>query len=227
MLDWIRKSQVIFSFCVGEKPSSSFLPKNPVSSLWVTQHFISDTAGHQTCGVSPPQQVILNDVSSVSFSLAQSWLSPGDSFTSHRWRAHPTELPFPLQMPVTRLPHHLCFRPTPSGFRLEVRRVDAVTEMIFMGSKITADSDCSHKIKTLALWKESYNKPRQYIKKQRHHFVNNCLYSQSYGFSGSPVWMWELEVKKAECQELMLSNCGAGENSWESPGLLGDQTSQS
>ena len=154
MLDWTRKSQVIFSFCVGEKPSSSFLPKNPVSSLWVTQHFISDTAGHQTCGVSPPQQVILNDVSSVSFSLAQSWLSPGDSFTSHRWRAHPTELPFPLQMPVTRLPHHLCFRPTPSGFWLEVRRVDAVTELIFMGSKLLQMVTTAKKLKDTRSLKE-------------------------------------------------------------------------
>ena len=40
------------------------------------------------------------------------------------------------------------------------------------------------------------------IKKQRHHFANKGPYSQSYGFSSSRVWMWELDVKKAECQRI-------------------------
>ena len=39
-------------------------------------------------------------------------------------------------------------------------------DFIFGGSKITADGDCSHEIKTLAPWKESYDQPRQHIKKQ-------------------------------------------------------------
>ena len=50
--------------------------------------------------------------------------------------------------------------------------------------------------KTLSPWKESYDKPRQHIKKQRHHFVNKGPYSQSYGFSSSHVWMWELDHKE-------------------------------
>ena len=50
-------------------------------------------------------------------------------------------------------------------------------------------TDYSHKIKTLAPWKESYDKPRQCIKRQRHHFVNKGLYSRSYGFSSSCVLM--------------------------------------
>ena len=41
-------------------------------------------------------------------------------------------------------------------------------------------------------WKESYDKPRQHIKKQRHHFADKGPYSQSYGFYSSHVWMWEL-----------------------------------
>ena len=41
-----------------------------------------------------------------------------------------------------------------------------------------------------------YDKPRQCIKKQRHHFANKGLYSQSYGFSSSHVWMWELDLKE-------------------------------
>ena len=60
-------------------------------------------------------------------------------------------------------------------------KVEAVTDFIFLGSKITADGDCSHEIKKmLAPWKESYDKPRQIIKKQSHHFANKGLYSQGY-----------------------------------------------
>ena len=47
-----------------------------------------------------------------------------------------------------------------------------------------------------ASWKKSYAKPRQHIKKQRYYFVNKGLYTQSYGFSSSHVWMWELDHKE-------------------------------
>ena len=53
----------------------------------------------------------------------------------------------------------------------------------------------------LAPWKESYDKTRQYIKKQRHHFANRGLYSLNYGFMVFPVVMYECEswtIKKAE-----------------------------
>ena len=51
--------------------------------------------------------------------------------------------------------------------------VETVTDFIFWGSKITADGDCSHEIKkTLTPWKESYDQPRQHIKKQRHYCAN-------------------------------------------------------
>ena len=48
----------------------------------------------------------------------------------------------------------------------------------------------------LASWKNSYDKPRQCIKKQRHYFADKGLFSQSYGFSSSHVWMWELDHKE-------------------------------
>ena len=67
--------------------------------------------------------------------------------------------------------------------------MEAVTYFIFLGSKITADGTCSHKIKTLARWKNSYDMPRQFIKKQRYHFADKGLYSQSCGFSRSRVCM--------------------------------------
>ena len=48
----------------------------------------------------------------------------------------------------------------------------------------------------LASWKKSYDKPRQHIKKQRHHFANKGPYSQSYGFSSTHIQMWELDHKE-------------------------------
>ena len=60
------------------------------------------------------------------------------------------------------------------------------------------------------------------------YFANKSPSSQSYGFSSSHVWMWELDYKKRlSAEELMLVNCGVGEDSWESLGLQGDQTSPS
>ena len=60
-----------------------------------------------------------------------------------------------------------------------------------------ADGDCSHEIKRLALWKKSYDQPRQHTKKQRHYFANKGPISQGYGFSSSQVWMWELSYKES------------------------------
>ena len=73
----------------------------------------------------------------------------------------------------------------------------------FYFPQITANSDCSHEIKTLAPWKESYDKPRQHIKKWRHHFANKGPSSQSYAFSSSLVLIGELDfIKKAEWQRI-------------------------
>ena len=74
-----------------------------------------------------------------------------------------------------------------------------VTDFNFLGSKTTADGDCSHKIKRcFTPWKKSYDQPRQHIKKQRHYFANKGLSSQVYGFSSSHVWMWELGYKESQ-----------------------------
>ena len=53
--------------------------------------------------------------------------------------------------------------------------------------------------KTLSPWKKSYDQPRQHIKKQRRYFANKVPSSQSYVFSSSHVWMWELEYKENWC----------------------------
>ena len=49
----------------------------------------------------------------------------------------------------------------------------------------------------LAPWKKSYDQPKQHIKKQKHYFPNKDSSSQSYGFSSSHVWMWELDYKES------------------------------
>ena len=65
------------------------------------------------------------------------------------------------------------------------------------GSKITANGDCIHEIKTLTPWKESYDQPRQHIKKQSHYFVHKGPSSQGYGFSSGHVWMCELDCEES------------------------------
>ena len=62
-----------------------------------------------------------------------------------------------------------------------------MADFIFLGSKITADGDCSHEIKMLSPWKESYDQPRQHIKKQRHYFVNKGPSSQGMVFQWSCI----------------------------------------
>ena len=71
-----------------------------------------------------------------------------------------------------------------------------------MGSKITADGDCSHEIKTLTPWKEIYDQPRQHIQKQRHYFANKGPSSQDYGFSSSQYGCESWTIMKAECQRI-------------------------
>ena len=66
---------------------------------------------------------------------------------------------------------------------------ETVADFILGGSKMTADGDSRHEIKTLTPWKESYDQPGQHIKKQRHYFVNKGPSSQGYGSSSDHVWM--------------------------------------
>ena len=61
-------------------------------------------------------------------------------------------------------------------------------------------------LKMITPWKESYDQPRQHIKKQRHYFVNKGLSSHGYGFSSSHVWMWELDYKERIFEPWMLKS---------------------
>ena len=66
-----------------------------------------------------------------------------------------------------------------TSWEIDGETVETVSDFIFLGSKITADGDCSHEIKTLAPWKKSYDRPRQHFIKQRHYFANKGPPSQS------------------------------------------------
>ena len=76
-----------------------------------------------------------------------------------------------------------------TSWQIDGETMETITYFIFLASKITADGDYSHEIKTLAPWKKSYDQPKQHIKKQRHYFAVKGPSSQSYGFSSSHVWM--------------------------------------
>ena len=69
----------------------------------------------------------------------------------------------------------------------------------------------------LASWRISYEKPRQHIKKQRHHLANKGPSSQSYDFSRSHVWMWELDHKESWVLKNWCSWTMALEKTLESP----------
>ena len=73
--------------------------------------------------------------------------------------------------------------------QIDGEAMETVTDFIFLGSKITADGDCSHEIKNTYSLEKDYDQPRQHIKKQRHYFANKVLSSQSDGFPSSHVWM--------------------------------------
>ena len=79
----------------------------------------------------------------------------------------------------------------------------------------------------LPSWKESYDKSRQHIKKQRHHFADKRPYSEHYGFSSSHVQMWELDHKEGWSLKNWCFRTVVLERIWESLGLQGNQTSQS
>ena len=69
-----------------------------------------------------------------------------------------------------------------TSWQIDGETLEIVTDFIFLYSKITADGNCSHEIKTLAPWKKNYDKPSHHIKKQRHFFANKGPTSQSYVF---------------------------------------------
>jgi len=80
-----------------------------------------------------------------------------------------------------------------TSWQIDGEKLGTVADFIFLGSKITADGDCSHEIKIHLLLGRKLYQPRHHIRKQRHYLANKSLSSQVYAFSSSHVWMWELD----------------------------------
>ena len=88
-----------------------------------------------------------------------------------------------------------------TSWEIDGETVETVSDFIFLGSKITADGDCSHEIKRRLLLGRKVMTNLDSIKKQRHYFVNKGPSSQRCGFSRGHVWMWELEYKESWVQK--------------------------
>ena len=74
-----------------------------------------------------------------------------------------------------------------TSWQKEGEKMGAVTDFLFLGSKITVDGDCSHEIRRRLPWQENYDKSRQYVKKRRHHFADKDLYNKGYDLSSRHV----------------------------------------
>ena len=84
-----------------------------------------------------------------------------------------------------------------TSWEIDGKTVDTVSDFTFLGSKITADGDCSHEIKRHLLLGRKVMSNLYSILKQRHYFANEGPSSQGYGFSSGHVWMWELDCEES------------------------------
>ena len=108
-----------------------------------------------------------------------------------------------------------------TSWEIEGETVETVTDFIFLGSKIPADGDYSHEMKRYLLLGRKVMTNLDSILKSRDITLPTrvCLVKAMV----SPVVMYECEswtIRKAECEELMILNCGIGEDSWESLGQI-------
>ena len=112
--------------------------------------------------------------------------------------------------------------------QIDGKIMETVTDFIFLGSKITADGDCSHEIERhLLLWRKAMAKLNNVLKSRDINFPTKVHIVKAMVF---PVVMYGCEswtLKKLSAEELMLLNYSVGEDSWDSVGQQGDPTSQS
>ena len=82
------------------------------------------------------------------------------------------------------------------SWQIDGEIMETVRDFVILGSKITADGDCSHEIKRwLLLWRKAMTNLDRILKNRD--IANKGPSSQSYGFSSSHVWMWELDYKES------------------------------
>ena len=104
---------------------------------------------------------------------------------------------------------------------------ETVRDFIFLGSKITADGDCSHEIKRCLLLERKAMTNLDSILKSRNITLPTKVYIVKAMVFPVDMYGYEIWTIKLSTKELILFNCGVGEDSWESLGQQGDQTSQS
>ena len=117
-----------------------------------------------------------------------------------------------------------------TSWQIEGEKVEALTGFLFLGSKITVDGDFSLEIRRWLLLRRKAMTNLDSILKSIDITWPTKVHLLKAMFFFFPVVMYGCEswtIMKAECEELMMLNCGVGEHSWESLGLQGDQTSQS
>ena len=83
-----------------------------------------------------------------------------------------------------------------TSWQIDGETVETVSDFFFMGSKIPADGYFSHEIKRRLVLGRKVMTNLDSIWKSRHHFANKGACGQSFGFSSSHVWMWELDYKE-------------------------------
>ena len=86
-------------------------------------------------------------------------------------------------------------------WRIEGEKVKAVTDFLFLGSKITADGDCSHEVKRHLILGRKVMTNLDSVLKSRHHFADKCLYSQNFSLSDGHVELWELDRKEGRASK--------------------------
>ena len=115
-----------------------------------------------------------------------------------------------------------------TSWKIEGEIVEAMAYFLFSGSKITANGDCSHEIRScLLLKRKTMTNLGTIFKKQRHHFADNGPYSQSCDLSDSHAGMWQLDNKIGWALKKWCFWTVVLEKTLESLGLQGDQPSQS
>ena len=100
-----------------------------------------------------------------------------------------------------------------TSWQIDGEIMETVTNFILLGSKITADGDCSHEIKRLLLLGRKAMTNLDSVLKSRHYFAYQGPSSQSYGFSSSHVWIWELDHKNVEHRIIDAFELWVGEDS--------------
>ena len=113
-----------------------------------------------------------------------------------------------------------------TSWNVDGKTMEKVTDFIFLGSKVTADGDCSHEIKRhLLLGRKFMTNLDSILKSRDITLPTKVRLVKIWFFQWSCMYVRVGLCRKLSTEELMLLNCGAGEDSWESLGLQGDPTS--